>query len=248
MLHSTKQRKYNQTAELTLTRSKQEESLLVTKYLYLVHAVIKKMGYINSISDPDDMQQVGLIALLKMIRRFPVIEDENEFIRLLYIRIRGSILDEIRSRDWRPEEQRRNANKFLAQEKKLTQSLGRQPSKSEMLDTMDLSEQEYEAARCAINGKIFSELSEQLLNNHDNENGTDLTTEIENKQCLEVALKQLTEEEVLIMHLMYEKDMSFKEMALATDNNFSRINKIQRDAHRKLTHLVANKGNLSCSD
>jgi RNA polymerase sigma factor for flagellar operon FliA len=245
MLHSTKQKKYNQTAELTGTRSKSEESLLVSKYLYLVHGVIKKMGYINSISDNDDMKQVGLIALLKMIRRFPVIDDEKEFTRLSYIRIRGSILDEIRSRDWRSEESRKNAGKFLAQEKKLTQSLGRVPSKSEMLEDIGLSEGQYEEARCAINGNVFSELSDQLMKDHDNEHSADISKEIENKQCLGVALKQLSEEEVLILHLMYEKDMSFKEMALATNNNFSRINKIQREAHRKLAYFVANKGNLS---
>jgi RNA polymerase sigma factor for flagellar operon FliA len=244
MLHSTKQKKYNQTAELTGTRSKQAESLLVSKYLYLVHGVIKKMGYINSLSDNDDMKQVGLIALLKMIRRFPVIDDEKEFTRLTYIRIRGSILDEIRSRDWRSEESRKNAGKFLAQEKKLTQSLGRVPSKSEMLENIALSEGQYEEARCAVNGKVFSELSDQLMKDHDNEYSADISKEIENKECLSVALKQLSEEEVLILHLMYEKDMSFKEMALATNNNFSRINKIQREAHRKLAYLVENKGNL----
>ncbi|ABM05264.1 RNA polymerase, sigma 28 subunit, SigD/FliA/WhiG [Psychromonas ingrahamii 37] len=242
MLHSTKQKKYNQTAELTGTRNKQEESFLVNKYLYLVHAVIKKMGYINCISDNDDMKQVGLIALLKMIRRFPVMDDEKEFIRLTYIRIRGSILDEIRSRDWRSEESRKNASTFLAQEKALMQSLGRLPNKSEMLENKVLSEQQYEEARCAINGKVFSELSDQLLK--DNAQSVDICTEIDNTQCLSVALKQLTEEEVLILHLMYEKDMSFKEMALATNNNFSRINKIQREAHRKLTYLVVNKGGL----
>jgi RNA polymerase sigma factor for flagellar operon FliA len=244
MLHSTKQKKYNQTAELTGTRSKQAESLLVSKYLYLVHGVIKKMGYINSLSDNDDMKQVGLIALLKMIRRFPVIDDEKEFTRLTYIRIRGSILDEIRSRDWRSEESRKNAGKFLAEEKKLTQSLGRVPSKSEMLENIALSEGQYEEARCAVNGKVFSELSDQLMKDHDSEHSADISKEIENKECLSVALKQLSEEEVLILHLMYEKDMSFKEMALATNNNFSRINKIQREAHRKLAYLVANKGNL----
>lgn len=244
MLHSTKQKKYNQTAELTGTRSKQAESLLVSKYLYLVHGVIKKMGYINSLSDNDDMKQVGLIALLRMIRRFPVIDDEKEFTRLSYIRIRGSILDEIRSRDWRSEESRKNAGIFLAQEKKLTQSLGRVPSKSEMLENMTLSEGQYEEARCAVNGKVFSELSDQLMKDYDNEHSAGISKEIENKQCLSVALKQLDEEEVLILHLMYEKDMSFKEMALATNNNFSRINKIQREAHRKLAYLVANKGNL----
>jgi RNA polymerase sigma factor for flagellar operon FliA len=245
MLHSTKQKKYNQTAELTGTRSKQAESVLVSKYLYLVHGVIKKMGYINSLSDNDDMKQVGLIALLKMIRRFPVIDDEKEFTRLTYIRIRGSILDEIRSRDWRSEESRKNAGKFLAEEKKLTQSLGRVPSKSEMLENIALSEGQYEEARCAVNGKVFSELSDQLMKDHDSEHSADISKEIENKECLSVALKQLSEEEVLILHLMYEKDMSFKEMALATNNNFSRINKIQREAHRKLAYLVANKGNLS---
>jgi RNA polymerase sigma factor for flagellar operon FliA len=244
MLHSTKQKKYNQTAELTGTRSKQAESVLVSKYLYLVHGVIKKMGYINSLSDNDDMKQVGLIALLKMIRRFPVIDDEKEFTRLTYIRIRGSILDEIRSRDWRSEESRKNAGKFLAEEKKLTQSLGRVPSKSEMLENIALSEGQYEEARCAVNGKVFSELSDQLMKDHDSEHSADISKEIENKECLSVALKQLSEEEVLILHLMYEKDMSFKEMALATNNNFSRINKIQREAHRKLAYLVANKGNL----
>lgn len=241
MLHSTRQKKYNQTAELSAGRSRQEESLLVNKYLHLVHGVIKKMGYINSLSDSDDMQQVGLITLLQMIRRFPVIEDEKEFLRLTYIRIRGSILDEIRRRDWRPAEKRRNANKFNHCENQLTQSLGRLPTKSEMLRHTDITDQEYEEGRCAINARSFVELSDELLKGYENENGLDSNKELENQQLIEVAIEQLNEEETLILHLMYEKEMSFKEMALATDNNFSRINKIQREAHRKLTRLIAHK-------
>ncbi len=248
MLHSARQKKYNQTADLTSTRSKNEESLLVSKYLYLVHGAIKKMGYINSLSDNDDMQQVGLLTLLKMIRRFPVIEDEKEFIRLTYIRIRGAILDEIRSRDWRPAEKRKSANKFSIYENKLAQKLGRQPTKSEMIEKTDLTEQEYEEGSRAINSRTFTELSDELLKSYEHENSTDITRYVDNKQCLEVALKELTQEEVLILHLMYEKEMSFKEIALATDNNFSRINKIQRDAHRKLTYSLTRKGGLTCSD
>ena len=242
MLHSAKQKKYNQTAELATTRSKNEESLLISKYLYLVHGAIKKMGYINSLSDNDDMQQVGLMTLLKRIRRFPVIEDEKEFIRLTYIRIRGAILDEIRSRDWRPAEKRKSANKFTLYENKLAQRLGRQPTKAEMIEKTNLTEEEYEEGSRAVNSRTFTELSDELLKTHDNENSSDITQQIENKQCLEVALKTLTQEEVLILHLMYEKEMSFKEIALATDNNFYRINKIQRDAHSKLTYFLTQKG------
>ena len=100
----------------------------------------------------------------------------------------------------------------------------------------------------AINSRTFTELSDELLKSYEHENSTDITRYVDNKQCLEVALKELTQEEVLILHLMYEKEMSFKEIALATDNNFSRINKIQRDAHRKLTYSLTRKGGLTCSD
>ncbi|PKG40844.1 sigma-70 family RNA polymerase sigma factor [Psychromonas sp. Urea-02u-13] len=245
MLHSAKQRKYTQTATLSVTRSKKEEALLIDKYLHLVYGAIKKMGYINSISDRDDMQQVGLITLLNMIRRFPVIEDEKEFSRLTYIRIRGSILDEIRSRDWRPAEKRKNANAFHKYEQQLTQKIGRTPTKAEMLRYTEISSDEYEDGRCAINAHNFVELSDELLKGYENDNECDTSQQHENKQLLEKALEKLTQEEVLVLHLMYEKDMSFKEIGLATNNNFSRINKIQRDAHAKMARILKNKENTS---
>jgi len=245
MLHSSKQSKYTQTTVLSATRSKKEESLLIDKYLHLVHGAIKRMGYINSISDRDDMQQVGLITLLNMIRRFPIIEDEKEFSRLTYIRIRGAILDEIRSRDWRPAEKRKNANTFKKYEQQLTQKMGRTPTKSEMLHYTDISSDEYEDGRCAINAQNFVELSEELLKGYEHEHEFDNNQQHENRELLEKTIKKLNQEEVLVLHLMYEKDMSFKEIALATNNNFSRVNKIQREAHAKMTRLLASKENVS---
>ena len=72
----------------------------------LVKRVVRQLSsQVGGAIDRDDMEQIGLMGLLEALRRYG--EPDAGFPGFAMLRIRGSILDELRRQDWRPRSVRR---------------------------------------------------------------------------------------------------------------------------------------------
>ncbi|MFM2245373.1 MAG: hypothetical protein RL071_1447 [Pseudomonadota bacterium] len=118
---------------------------IILKYYPLVRMIAGRMARrLPPSVDADELVNVGVIGLIDAIDRF----DETRgvpFKSYAEIRIQGAMVDSLRSDDWVPRSVRRKFNKLEQCRTSLTQELGREPARDEMMDRLGTTEAQYEA-------------------------------------------------------------------------------------------------------
>ena len=116
---------------------------LVTEYAPLVRLVAKKISYrLPPNVELDDLISAGVIGLLDAIEKFDPVKCPS-FKRYSEIRIRGAILDELRSLDWVSRSVRRKNTDMESAKNRLSHSLGRAPTEEEMAEEMGVGVEAY---------------------------------------------------------------------------------------------------------
>ncbi|HWZ48402.1 MAG TPA: RNA polymerase sigma factor FliA [Herbaspirillum sp.] len=189
----------------------------------------------------DDLIQAGMIGLLDAIARY---EDTHgaQFETYAVQRIRGAMLDELRSSDWLPRSIRQNMRKVEDAVQVLTQQLGRAPQESEMAKQMDLTLVQFQAllGECGGHQLIYYE------DFHDSEGGHEhfldrfavgegqdpsqgLVDEGFRAAVIE-AINRLPEREKILMGLYYEQEMNLKEIGAVLGVSESRVCQLHSQA------------------
>lgn len=118
---------------------------LITAHMPLVgHIVRETMTRLPSHVNRDDLTSAGLAALVQAGRAFDA-ERGVPFARYAATRIRGAILDELRSVDWASRSVRRRARDLDDTRTRLAASLGRVPSNEEVAAALGMSVEEIAA-------------------------------------------------------------------------------------------------------
>ncbi len=121
------------------TRSNSLRNELVEQYLPLVRGVAERVSSrLPKFIDSDDLTSAGIFGLLKAIENF----DPNRGTRFetyCRLRVKGSMLDELRSQDWIPREARNRETRFQNTVSKLKDGLGREPSDQEIAESLDIT-------------------------------------------------------------------------------------------------------------
>src|SRR5436190_15034154 len=118
-------------AGATVEQRKIEEQL-VREHLPLVHYAVSEMATkVPRHVSRDDLVSAGMAGLAQAARSFDPSRGIN-FDRYASTRIRGSLLDELRDRDWASRSVRSKARKVTAASEELTAKLGRTPSSDEI--------------------------------------------------------------------------------------------------------------------
>jgi RNA polymerase sigma factor for flagellar operon FliA len=122
-----------------------ETDELITTHMPLVgHIVRETMGRVPSHVSRDDLTSAGLTALVLAARAY----DEERgvpFDRYAAQRIRGALLDELRSVDWASRSVRRRARDLAETRSRLANLLGRTPTAAEVANAAGMSEEEVAA-------------------------------------------------------------------------------------------------------
>ena len=112
---------------------------LITSHMPLVgHIVRETMGRVPSHVSRDDLTSAGLTALVQAAQAFDA-ERGVPFERYAATRIRGAILDELRSVDWASRSVRRRARDLEETRTRLAGALGRTPTVAEVASASGLS-------------------------------------------------------------------------------------------------------------
>ena len=124
------------------TQDKQAKDKLIITYLPLVKYIAGRMAIsMPSHIDADDLISSGVIGLIKAIERYDV-NCGTQFETYATTRIKGSILDELRSLDWVPRSVRGRAKLLQKVYVTLEEKLGRQPTDEEVANHLEISEEE----------------------------------------------------------------------------------------------------------
>ena len=188
----------------------------------------------------DDLIQAGMIGLLEASRKYEASKGAS-FETYAGIRIRGSMMDEVRKGDWVPRSVHRNARRIAEAIKTIEGQEGRDAHDDEIADELGMTLDEYfSCLKDSSGGKLFSfeELNEQGdIADHLSSNSPSPSLGVEKKlfkQYLAVEIERLPEREKMVLSLYYEEELNLKEIGLVLSVSESRISQILSQATVRL--------------
>lgn len=226
---------------------KGEEEQLLLEHLPMVRFLARRIHErLPSHVDLEDLVSAGVLGLIDAFQKFDP-EKNVQFRSYAQFRIRGAILDSLRTLDWSPRDLRRKGRAMEDAVQTLTARLGRAPAEAEVAAEMGLKLGEYQQ----FLGSLKS-LEIGTLNATRNEDSSE--EELEHVpgrpeedplfQCLKgemrdrlaKAILRLSERERLVITLYYHEEMTMREIALALMVVESRVSQIHASA---IAHLRA---------
>ena len=221
-------REYKRTQSLDLRNH------LLEKYLPLVRYIAERLlAKLPKNINVEDLQSAGVLGLMDAVRGFDP-ERGVKFETYCTTRIRGAILDELRSLDWVPRIVRSKANKIERARKALETQLGREPSDIEMATHLELSLSEFEAMAREASAVTMTSLTTetkdadgskvmQKIDLLADKKGVDPEVELKKKEVAEFITRGLSRKERLIIILYYYEELTMREIGEALDLSESRV-------------------------
>ncbi|MBF0277575.1 MAG: FliA/WhiG family RNA polymerase sigma factor [SAR324 cluster bacterium] len=220
---------------------------LVLENAHLIKRIVSRMSArLPSEVDKDELYQAGSLGLLDAVDKFDP-GKEVQFKTYAEFRIKGAIIDELRSMDWIPRSVRSAATQMEHAHTTLTNTLGREPSDAEMAHELDMSTKEYyqflaksrpiPLVSLSNYGKAGDEDSQDMLEvieDPDVEDPFATFSSGEMQQKLAGAIKTLPEQEQLILSLYYMEEMNLKEIGEVLGVSESRVSQIRTKVIVKL--------------
>ena len=219
------------------------ENELVQKYTPLVSAVMARLAMtLPDHVDRDDLYSTGLIGLLQALRNYnPACG--TSFETYARVRVRGSMLDELRRMDWVPRTIHEKARRVKGVMAELEQKLGRAPTEAQMAKAMKITVKEYTelldevrpAAFVCLDAVASSEESDsgplyEVIADNTVENPVEAVSNNELKSVVLARLKDLPEMQRKVLSLYYLEDMHLREIAEVFGLTESRICQIHSQA------------------
>ena len=192
----------------------------------------------------DDLLQAGMIGLLEATQKYDPSQGAS-FDTYAGIRIRGSMIDEVRKGDWVPRSVHRNARLINDAMAKVEVREGRDATSSEVAEEMGIHIDEYYAmSQDALCGRLFS-VEESI--DDDELHGSDSLFEKPDfhpphhqvhrdhlKQAMVRAINTLPERERLVLSLYYDEELNLKEIGQVLGVSESRVSQMHSQAALRL--------------
>jgi RNA polymerase sigma factor for flagellar operon FliA len=197
----------------------------------------------------DDLISAGIVGLIDAFSKFDHTK-QVQFKSYAQFRIRGAILDSLRTLDWSPRELRRKGRAVEEAIRSVTHKLGRVPSEPEIAREMSLSLVEYQQLLGELKGLEIGSLNVE----HTEDSGDDELAYIpglpdedplfrcmqgEIKQRLIDSIEDLPEKERMVLTLYYYEELTMKEIGLTLGVVESRVSQIHSSAVVRLRASMA---------
>lgn len=228
------------------TRELREQ--LIIEYSQLVKLVAGRLSmYLGHNVEYDDLVSYGIFGLIDAIDKFDA--DKNvKFETYASLRIRGSILDQIRKMDWIPRTVRQRQRKLDEAVKQIEAQTGRNASDDEIAQVLGISPDEL------LNWQSQLKVSNLVSMTEFEENGTEpamdttynshftqpeeVVEKEELKKTLVEALDALTEKERRVIELYYYEEMTLKEISKILDVSESRVSQLHTKSLIKMKKIM----------
>ncbi len=234
-------------------RKERQKEIALSKYAPLVKYVVDRLAlHLPKSVERDDLTSAAIIGLFDAMEKFDASKG-TKFETYAIWRIRGAILDELRSLDWASRSIRRKARTVEEAARGLGQKLGRAATEEEVADALNLSTAELSRLMDEVHGTALLSLSKavsteddqdyiQLEDIVDDPTQTDALEVIESEQAREVLLETidgLPEQQRLVVALYYYEEMTLKEIGEALHISESRVSQIHTRAVKTLKARLA---------
>ena len=216
---------------------------IIVSYLPLVKYVLGRISlYLPPHLDAGDLTESGVIGLIRAVEEFDL-DREIEFTTFAVPRIRGAILDELRSHDWVPRSARKKASMLEGAYCELLEQDSRPPSTEQLAQRMGLSEEEVEKMEAEVAFASFLSLEGlrgsgdegevKMVDSIANPRSDNPLAALESEEEIDVlarAIDQLPYQERVVITLYYYQDLMLREIAKLLKLSKSRVSQIHNKA------------------
>ena len=250
--------KSQETVEIEI--SKENTDQIVQEYAPMIKYVANRIALrLPPHIEVDDLISVGVLGLIDAIEKYDPTRGAK-FKTYAEFRVRGSILDELRSLDWVPRSVRQKASEMDQASQRLTGKLGRPPEDEELAEELGVSLDDFFTTLNDTRSMPMLSLDDLGISKDSGEQQSLLDclagkseadpqmqlrlTEL--KQIIAKAIDTLPEKERLMISLYYYEELTMKEIGEVLGITESRVSQIHSKAvfrlRTKLRVLIAEEG------
>ena len=198
--------------------------------------------------DVDDLISAGIFGLVDAVNAFDASRGVK-FETYCAPRIRGAILDELRSMDWVPRLVRSRAHKLREAMQRLEAELGRKPTEKELAKTMRLSMADFRKLQRDAHATGLVSLSRKWFETDSNKDVREIDVledkrsddpfrVVQRKDIKELVTRGLSRAERLIIILYYFEEMTMREIGETLDLSESRVSQMHSAILSRLRHQL----------
>jgi RNA polymerase sigma factor for flagellar operon FliA len=234
----------------TGSASESHRELIIKEFAHIVKAMAYRLAYrLPAYMDAEDLVSVGIIGLMDAMDKYDP-DREAKFKTYAEFRVRGAMLDEIRSMDWIPRSVHERVSLLQRTHRKLLNKLGRPPTDEEVAAEMGLSPSELDDFLVRSQGAVLVSLDDFNLHEPDRPKILDMLADTHHpdplasmlngreRERVAKAIQELPEKERLVLTLYYFEELTMKEIGGVLKVTESRVCQIHTQA---ILHL---KGKL----
>jgi RNA polymerase sigma factor FliA len=234
--------------ELRRTNDQGIRDRLILTYAPLVKYVAGRLGSgLPAHVDEGDLISYGLLGLISAIERYDP-ERDIKFETYAIVRIKGSIIDELRALDWVPRSVRSRAREIERAIGELESKLGRAPTDEEIATKIGLTEEELEESLADISRSSIAALDElwsvsgegdqvsllDTIEDTDAPSPAEALDVTDVRETLADAISRLPEREKLVITLYYYEELTLREIGEVLGVTESRVSQLHTKAVLRL--------------
>lgn len=242
-----------------------DRDTLIQDHMTLVQQIVRSFyGVLPSHVDRSDLESAGYLGLVDAAAKYDPLK-HIQFKSYAQFRIRGAILDSLRSTDWGPRQLRRRGREIERAIQMVSQRCGRTATDLEVASELSLDLQEYQQLLGqlrslevgALNVECNEESGEEELGyipGPVEEEPLFRCLRSEMSEHLQEAIDSLPERERLVISLYYTEELSLREIGQALGIGESRVSQIRsgavirlRSALAALNPMPMKRRSLACS-
>lgn len=230
--------------EYSSKRSAEVREQLILEYAPLVKLVAGRLSmYLGYNVEYDDLVSYGIFGLIDAIDKFDCLKDVK-FETYASLRIRGSILDQIRKMDWIPRTVRQRQRQIDQAMHEVEIETGKPATDEELAVKLGISDDELCEWQSQLKVTNVVSLNEFMESGAEVPNEKNLASHFEGpeeviektelKQKLAESLDMLTEKERKVILLYYYEELSLKEISYVLEVSESRVSQLHTKALQKM--------------
>lgn len=224
---------------------------LIVRNMRIVKYIAGRMAiHVPTSVEMDDLIGWGVLGLLDAVERYDYKQD-IKFTTYASIRVRGAIIDQIRTLDWAPRSLRAMARKLGEARDKLRHELGREPTADAIADALGTTIEHVEdtvaqlqtAQVLSLQDYILTEeggearLLDVMSDGHAHLPGAAMS-ERERQERIVQAINNLPDQQQKVLHLYYYEGLTLKEIGAVLEVTESRVCQIHSAAMKTLRKAV----------
>ncbi|RMF88778.1 MAG: FliA/WhiG family RNA polymerase sigma factor [Nitrospinota bacterium] len=226
----------------------QEKERLILEYAPLIKYIAQRLAMrLPPHISAEDLINAGVIGLIDAIEKYDPSRD-NTFKTYAEFRIRGAMLDELRSLDWAPRSVRQKANTIERAYETLERDLGRSASDEEVATLLGINLHEFYTWLHQIRGTALLSIDAlttptadgeelnllEILSNPEEQSPFQLVQAQRLRDMVAEAIDRLPYQEKVVISLYYYEELTMKEIGEVMGITESRVSQIHTKAILRL--------------